>query len=271
MSRPTIYRRIAAGDFHPIRVSSRTIRIPIEELTVSAPEPVSNGVDYTHLLTLDEALRKYKVSKSTLYLKMSDLNLKTKRIRFVTYFPEKALDEAFMPEEHIDLSIWTPAKELVEKHGISRKYVNDFANKHGVSRKKVGNKLYVNLKEWNDARFFKGEGDDYMTVSQATKLYHIGNERFYKTVNKAGIERYRSNREVYFSKKDLDRLFLKSKEDLIPSSIRKNYVTAKEALVYCHVGQKRFSAETQAAGIEKLRCCGFTWYKKTDLDRLFKK
>lgn len=38
-----------------------------------------------------------------------------------------------------------------------------------------------------------------------------------------------------------------------------------------HVGQKRFSEETKAANVTKVRTEGnFMWYKKSELDKLFK-
>ena len=36
VSRPTIYRRIGYGEYHPIKVSSKTVRIPIQEVLASS-------------------------------------------------------------------------------------------------------------------------------------------------------------------------------------------------------------------------------------------
>ena len=58
----------------------------------------------------------------------------------------------------------------------------------------------------------------------------------------------------------------------IPDEIRKNYMRSGDALKYYHLGQKRFSEETQAAGVTKVKTEGnYVWYKKDELDRLFKK
>lgn len=58
----------------------------------------------------------------------------------------------------------------------------------------------------------------------------------------------------------------------IPTEIRKNYMRSGDALKYYHLGQKRFSEETRAAGVTKVRTEGnYVWYKKDELDKLFKK
>lgn len=111
---------------------------------------------------------------------------------------------------------------------------------------------------------------NYLTVDQARKLYHIGQSTFYDGVNSNNVPRRRQGREVFFPKTELDRIF-KDKSPNIPEEIRRNYVTAKDALKMYHVGQKRFSEETKAANVTKVRTEGnFMWYKKSEPDKLFK-
>ena len=87
----------------------------------------------------------------------------------------------------------------------------------------------------------------------------------------AGVEGIRQGNRVYYRIVDLDRLF-KDKTPKIPAEIRKNYMRSGDALKYYHLGQKRFSEETQAAGVTKVRTEGnYVWYKKDELDKLFKK
>ncbi len=271
VSRPTIYAKIKLGELHPIRFSSHTIRIPMDELLASRPQPLSEELDYSALITLEEAMKKYQVSKSTIYEKLSRKGIKSKRVGFVTYLPKNELDAIFRPEFHPDESEWIAAEKLAEQQGLSRKYVNDFAAKHNVTRRKVGIKLYLNIKEWNEARFFRGDSEDYVNAKQAQRLFHVGGERFYATVNSSNIRRYRCGIEVFFDKKDLAKLF-ENKEPEIPAEIRKNYMRSCDALKHYHIGQKRFSEETQAAGVPKVKTAGnYVWYLKSELDRLFKK
>lgn len=80
----------------------------------------------------------------------------------------------------------------------------------------------------------------------------------------------REGRFVYFRKSDLDALF-GADVDVIPEDIRNNYICAKDCLKIYHVGQKRFSEDTKAFGVEKKRYKLFVWYRKEDLDRVFGK
>ena len=68
VSRPTIYRRIAAGELHPIRVSSRTVRLSVSELIAdSGLESETNTGDFSVPIKQDEALELYKVSRSKFF------------------------------------------------------------------------------------------------------------------------------------------------------------------------------------------------------------
>ena len=125
VSRPTIYAKIKLGELHPIRFSSHTIRIPMDELLASRPQHVCEELDYSALITLEEAMKKYQVSKSTIYEKLSRKGIKSKRVGFVTYLPKNELDAIFRPEFHPDESEWIAAEKLAEQQGLSRKYVND--------------------------------------------------------------------------------------------------------------------------------------------------
>lgn len=143
--RPTLYARIEQGELTPLRVSSRTVRIPIEQLQVDSqlkPQPAKG--DWSVLISKAEVLQKYNISESWLMRRMKE--------------------EGFRPR------------------------------------------------------------------------------------------------------------IIKDKTPKFPAEIRKNYMRSGYSLKYYHLGQKRFSEETQAAGVTKVRTEGnYVWYKKDELDKLFKK
>lgn len=64
VSRPTIYWKIEAGELHPVRVSSRTVRIAVAELLVdSGIEPQVNTGDFSVPIRVDKALELYGISR----------------------------------------------------------------------------------------------------------------------------------------------------------------------------------------------------------------
>ena len=92
---------------------------------------------------------------------------------------------------------------------------------------------------------------------------------FYDAVRENKLQCIRQNRCVYYNIQDLNRLF-KNKKPMIPTEIRRNYIRGCQALKKYHIGQKRFSEMTKAAGVTKVRTEGnFVWYKKSELDTLF--
>ena len=108
-------------------------------------------------------------------------------------------------------------------------------------------------------------------MDQARARYHLSQKTFYDKVKAAGVVGIRQVRTVYYPIAELDRLF-KDKTPKIPVEIRMNYMRSCDALKKYHIGQKRFSDETRAAGVTKVRTEGnYVWYKKSELDALFNK
>lgn len=272
VSRPTIYRRISIGELHPIRVSSRTVRVSVSELLDDSKiEVVENKGDFSVPIKLAEALSLYGVSRSKFFVAIKKAGIRARRINGVDFFPKMDLDSVFPAPMKYDRDEWYSVDEIVEKTGLTRKYIRDFVRKYGIGKMAVGQRILINRKEWNLNRFSKGQlEEEFLTVDQAKKLYHIGQGRFYETVNAAGVERHRDGVFVYFKKSDLDKLF-GCNVPSVPEDITRNYICAKEALKAYHIGQKRFSEETAKFGVKKMRLKGFMWYRREELDRIFGK
>ncbi len=209
VSRPTIYRKIVAGELHPVRVSSRTVRIAVEELLIdSGIERQTNTGDFSIPIRIDEALELYGISQGKFFSAVKKAGVRPKMIKGVDYFPKLNLDELFPAPPKIDRSEWYSVEELTSQTGLTGKYVRDFVRNKGISKMKVGQTILINRREWNLMRFSKGQlTEEFLTVDQAKKLYHIGQGRFYRDVNAAGIQRHRDGVFVYFRKSDLDKVF----------------------------------------------------------------
>lgn len=272
VSRPTIYRRIAAGELHPIRVSSRTVRVSVAELLADSRIDITeNKGDFSVPIKLEEALALYGVSRSKFFVAIKKAGIRTRRIKGVDFFPKPDLDALFPAPVKYVRDEWYSVDEIMEKTGLTRKYIRDFVRKRGIRKIAVGQSILINKKEWDLNRFSKGQlAEEFLTVDQAKKIYHIGQGRFYETVNAAGIERLRDGAFVYFRKNDLDKLFGVD-VPLVSDDVIKNYICAKEALKAYHVGQKRFCEETARFCVEKMRLKGFMWYRRVELDRIFGK
>ncbi len=273
VSRPTIYARIRSGELAPLRVSSRTVRIPVSQLaadTKKTPQP-SKG-DWSVLISKAEVLDKYDISEAWLYRRLKEEGIRPRIIKGKAFLPKADIVRMFKSKPAYNPAEWLDAEDLMQGEGLTRKYISDFARRKGIPCRREGRTLLVSKKDWDRSRLFQGDIEkNYLTVDQAKKHYRIGQQTFYDKTNEAGIEGIRTGNHVYYKITDLDRLF-KDKAPKIPAEIRKNYMRSGDALKHYHLGQKRFSEETRAAGVTKVRTEGnYVWYKKDELDKLFKK
>ena len=273
VSRPTIYARIKEGELTPLRVSSRTVRIPIEQLqtnTALTPQP-SKG-DFSVLISKDEALDRYNIKEAWLYRKLKTEGIRAKIIKGKAFLPKKDMDRLFPKKPVYNPAEWYDADDLIKSEGLTRKYIPGFVRYKNIPCRREGRTLLISKKEWESARLLRGDIEkNYFTVDQARKHYHLAQKTFYDKVHEAGVEGVRSGVCVYYKRSDLDPLF-KDKKPKIPADIKRNYVCSGDITKMYHIGQKRFLDETQAAGVTKVRTEGnFVWYKKDELDKLFKK
>ena len=273
VSRPTIYRLIDEGSLSPIRISPRSIRIPREQLQNLIPESkADSGTPPDKVISKDEALTRYGISETWLYRKTRVLGIRSAIVGGKAYFPKKDLDRLFPPKSCFDRKKWVTLEDLERTENLSEKRILTIAAEHDITREKVGHLLLLSLPEWKKARELISKlSRYYMSREQATRHYHIGNNRFYDGVHGAGLVPVKSGHYAYYKISDLDKLF-KNKEPNIPKEIRRDYVQSCDVTKRYHIGMKRFLDETKAAGVTKVRTEGRqVWYKKDELDKLFKK
>lgn len=278
VSRPTIYARLNSGELPYNQISSRTIRIPLSALTSiqATTHPTKKNQhltahDLRSYITREEVLRSYNIEKSKFHKVLQSNGIKAVRYGQKALYLKTQMHDLFYKETFPDVKEWYTSEELSIREGISRKHICATAHKLGIPVKRAGTVCYISKTGWNDRKLSPSILEkDYMTVDQAKKHYHIGGKTFYDTVNANNLSKVRKGNYVYFSIKDLDRLF-KDKNPHIPPEIKRNYIRGCDALKLYHIGQKRFTEETRTAGIEKIRTEGnFVWYRKDQLDKLFK-
>lgn len=278
VSRPTIYARLQSGELPYNQVSSRTIRIPVIaliSLQSEKPKPASTPKikkdDLANYITRDEILKKYGIEKTKFHKVINANGIKSIRYGQKVLYPKKQVHDLFYRETYPEIKDWYTSAELAAREGISRKHICATAHKLGIAVKRAGTVCYIDKEGWDNRKLAPSVIEkNYMTADQAKKHYHIGGKTFYDAINASAIEKVKKGNYVYFPIKDLDRLFL-DKGPTIPPEIKRDYIRSKDALKIYHVGQKRFTEETQAAKVEKVRTEGnFVWYRKDQLDKLFK-
>lgn len=278
VSRPTIYAKMDSGELPYNQISERIVRIPITALQAiqsqngrrKTVEKIAKH-DLGKYITLQDAIAKYGIRKSTFYNRTKAAGIEATKYGIKILYPKDKIQDLFQPVARPDLTNWYTSEELATREGISRKHICATAHKLGIKVVRAGSVCYIDKEGWDNRKLAPAIIErDYMTADQAKKYYHIGGNTFYCKINASTVTKVKKGNFVYFLIKDLDRLF-KDKEPHIPDEIKRNYIRSGDALKIYHIGQKRFSAETQAANVEKVRTEGnFVWYRKDQLDKLFK-
>lgn len=272
VSRPTIYAYIKEGKLSPIRKSDAIIRIPMSQLTQTEHKTTTIPDEGTKgFITKAEAIRKYKISETWFHRRIKERHIKSIRIGAKSYYEASTVHLLFKKEDHPEVQGWYTSAELAVREGITRKHICATAHKLGIPVKRAGSVCYIAKEAWDNRKLAPAIIErDYMTADQAKKHYRIGGKHFYDQINANTVHKVKKGNFVYFLTTDLDRLF-KDKGPHIPEEIKRNYICSQDALKLYHVGQKRFSADTQAAGVEKVKTEGnYVWYRKDQLDKLFK-
>lgn len=189
VSRPTLYARINAGELTPLKVSSRTVRIPIEQLTADShiqPQPIKG--DWSVLISKAEVLQKYNISESWLMRRMKEEGFRPRIIKGKAFYPKKEVDRMFKPKPLYNKEDWYNAEDLMQSEGITRKYISAYVREKKIPVQRDGRLLLISKKEWDRSRLFQGDIEkNYLTVDQAKKYYHMGQQTFYDKVKAAAL------------------------------------------------------------------------------------
>ena len=278
VSRPTIYAKMDSGELPYNQISERIIRIPISAIQAIQSQSSRRKTtlqiakhDLPKFITMNEAISKYGIRKSTFYNKTKAAGIVAIKYGIKILYPKDKIQELFQPVARPDVSNWYTSEELATREGISRKHICATAHKLGIKVFRAGSVCYIDKEGWDNRKLAPAIIErDYMTVDQAKQHYHIGGKTFYDKINASTVTKVKKGNFVYFLIKDLDRLF-KDKGPHIPAEIKRDYIRSCDALKIYHIGQKRFTEETKAANVEKVRTEGnFVWYRKDQLDKLFK-
>lgn len=272
VSRPTIYKYIEEGKLSPIRKSDAVIRIPIAQLQRSEDKTQQlPSADATGYMTKDEVIRKYDISETWFHRRVREKGVKSVRMGAKSYYQATVMYQLFHKEDLKDIGNWYTSEELAIREGISRKHICATARKLGIKVVRGSRISYIDKEGWDNRKIAPAILErDYMTADQIKQHYHIGNKTLYDKINASAVTKVKKGNYVYFLINDIDPLF-KDKEPHIPAEIKRNYIRSCDALKIYHIGQKRFTEETKAANVEKVRTEGnFVWYRKDQLDKLFK-
>jgi excisionase family DNA binding protein len=219
ISRPTVYKMIANGELKTIRISERIVRIKRTDLeqihSVIAPinTPIAEiSKAKEEYIGVSEALQQFNISPTWFYRKIKTAEIKPAIIDGKTLYPLQPLKKLFAKKQYADIAEWYTVAEIVEKFGVSKQYVYEYASDHKLPRKKQGIEVLISKYHWDQSKGLDpAENENYYTVPQATEKYSIGRGHLYDVIRAHKIPKITRGRNIMIHREKLDKIMSNQK------------------------------------------------------------
>jgi excisionase family DNA binding protein len=214
ISRPTIYKMIANGGLKTIRIGERTIRIKRTDLEQIQPTiaPINTPIAEIskakeEYIGVSEALQQFNISPTWFYGKIKTAEIQPAVIDGKTLYPLQPLKKLFAKKQYADIAEWYTVAEIVEKSGVSKQYVYEYASNHKLPRKKQGIEVLISKYHWDQSKGLDpAENENYYTVPQATEKYSIGRGHLYDVIRAHKIPKITRGRNIMIHREKLDKI-----------------------------------------------------------------
>ena len=165
-----------------------------------------------------------------------------------------------------DFSLVLKVEEAILRYDISRRELYRTIAKHNIAVRKRRGIAYYPQKTLDQFLPLRSEfkPDEWYTIHEVMKSSGYSRSTIRNICLKANIPKVKKDGTLYISKRwDSHRY---TKEDL-----EKNYMTHKQAVLHYRIGNDKFYNFVNESGIPKHRDGNLVYFKKSDLDKLFKK
>jgi excisionase family DNA binding protein len=214
ISRPTIYKMIVSGELKAIHISKRIVRIKRADLEQTQPAiaPINTPIAEINktkeeYIGVSEVLQQFKISLTWFYRKIKIAEIQPTTIDGKTLYPLNPLKKLFAKKQYADIAEWYTVSEIVEKFGVSKQYVYEYASDHKLPRKKQGIEVLISKFHWDQSKGLDPtENENYYTVLQATEKYGIGRGHLYDLIRAHKIPKITRGRNIIIHRERLDKI-----------------------------------------------------------------
>ena len=165
-----------------------------------------------------------------------------------------------------DFSLVLKVEEAILRYDISRRELYRTIAKHNIAVRKRRGIAYYPQKTLDQFLPLRSEfkPDEWYTIHEVMKSSGYSRSTIRNICLKANIPKVKKDGTLYISKRWDNHRY--TKEDL-----EKNYMTHKQAVLHYRIGNDKFYNFVNESGIPKHRDGNLVYFKKSDLDKLFKK
>lgn len=165
-----------------------------------------------------------------------------------------------------DFSIAIKLDEALLRYNTNRTDFYKTIAEHNIATKKRRRVAYYPQKTLDKFLPLRGSfnPNDWYTIDEILESSGYSRKLINDICRKANIARVKKDGTLYISKRWDNHRY--TKEDL-----EKNYMTHKQAVLHYRIGNDKFYNFVNESGIPKHRDGNLVYFKKSDLDKLFKK
>ncbi|MCQ2608408.1 MAG: helix-turn-helix domain-containing protein [Bacteroidales bacterium] len=215
VSRPTMMNIIKTKCICVHSSSKRMKRINKEDLLQACSKEISAPiVKETNLISVKEALEKYKISITWFYHKIRPANLTPIKIKGVAFYDAEDLKKLLYVKQHVEIRDWYTVSQIVEQFNLKRPRVYEIlTDNKEIPRKRVGKDILISKKHWDDIRGVSmQENEKYYSVPDATQLYNIKRSYLYDIIREHNIPKIKRGQYIYIEKSVLDSIMSNRKK-----------------------------------------------------------
>ena len=220
ISRPTLYKMIAAGEIKTIRASERIVRIRrtdleqmgtiIAPINTPIPEIAKAKEEY---IGIPEAVKLLNVSLTWFYKKIKTADIQSTIIEGKAMYPLKSLKKLFNKNKHAEIAEWYTVAEIVEKFGVTKQCVYEYTSDHKMPKKREGQEVLISKHHWEQSRgLTSSEKEDYYTVPEASEKYNIGRSHMYDLIGIHKIPKIKKGKIVLIHRQTVDNIMINRKK-----------------------------------------------------------
>lgn len=215
ITRVTLDKIIAERNIPLIRTCKQVVRINKNELLQSCSKEISAPVvKEANLISVKEALEKYKISLTWFYHKIRPAKLIPTKIKGIAYYDADELKKMLYVKQHAEIKEWYSVPEIVEKFNLKKVRVYEIlSDNKEIPRKRVGKDILISKKHWDDVRGVSiQENDKYCSVPEATQLYNTTRTYLYEVIREHNIPKIKRGQCIYIEKSVLDSIMSNRKK-----------------------------------------------------------
>jgi predicted DNA-binding transcriptional regulator AlpA len=141
ISRSSVYRLIAKGTLHPLKITRRIVRLAVKELMTLSPaiEKIKTPKEELKsmaikLMSKSEVLETYHISSNWLITKLKRAGFKPTIIDGKAFYKPEEIKKTFSMPQYNNINSWYTVPEICEKENVTPAHIRDYVKTYNIPK-----------------------------------------------------------------------------------------------------------------------------------------